>query len=203
MRRRSILLNRGISRLLIALIAIVIVVVLGAIATVTLSGSSTTSFTTSSSGVGITNTVIVATSTSLLTVTTSLQSTLFSTSPGSLTTTPAVNSTTSSPCTFNSGVKQISSAETLFISGCLTPFSTGSIGIAIVNQNGFTLSGTVTAEKGAKVTIGDNSQILFTQNDTTSANFNGLTLTPQIGDAVIIQNLAGENNSISAVLQFT
>ena len=102
-------------------------------------------------------------------------------------------------------VAQVSSAESLTFHGCLTSGESGYYPFAVVNQAGFNMSGSITAQHPIQITIGGGSGcnlcILYEKNDTTYASFRGLTLLPQTGYAVDIENVSGQNNTVTISLK--
>lgn len=120
-------------------------------------------------------------------------------------TSPENSTTTAVQCVFSNKMFTVSSAQTRNFQECITAGSSRDLEFATTRNSSLFMGGTVNSEFPVDVKVLEVGYlfegVLFSQNDTSSANFSNIHLIPDTSYQVFITNL-GQNNSLSVSLKF-
>ena len=109
-------------------------------------------------------------------------------------------------CVFTNQPFTVSAPQTRNFQECLAAGSSHAIEFSLTANSSWTISGTIKSEFPVGVQLlefgFETEGVLFSQNDTTSANFSNIHLIPAALHEVYITNL-GRNNSMSISLLFS
>ena len=141
-------------------------------------------------------------------------STTSSSTTSSSTTSSTSTKTTVAPtgCIFAPpSVLQAPSNANLDFTGCLKAGASGTYLISATDPDGLNMTGTITATYPIQITIGSAkvgslltaAGVIYTKNDTTSADIFNLTLFPSNGYGITILNEGGQNNTVTMNLQIS